>query len=253
MEISLLKEPLGFLRFLEWVFAIAAFATCIGFNTHTGYHIDCKLKSSKANETSCFNVKVTQHISYPFHLDVTQNNFTASNGMNATSCIKTAKYLHRSGDFYIGAKVFVLVGVSTWLVATFYLALFIIYPYLYLGKDKKAPVVDLFTSLIIALFWLFASSAWAHGLTGLKHSSGDDWLYSSHESPCTKKDAQFMNHNITSCIRYDYGSFGGADASILMGFLNSFLWFCNLWFIYKETKWYQQRNPSYDQPEEIKT
>ena len=250
MEISLLKEPLGFLRLLEWIFAIAAFATCANFSTNTGYHVDCKYNDTKTNETVCFDLKITKYLSYPFNLDTISNNIIVNDNINATNCLDSKKVLHQSEDNHLGATIFIFVGVSSWMVATFYLALFIFCPYLYLGSDKKGPIADLCASSMIAILWLLASSAWAHGVIGFKYFAHDDWLYFSDQSPCLKNDGHFINKNISDCFWYDHGSFGGANASILMGFLNSFLWFCNMWFIYKETNWFHRRNPSYNIPDQ---
>jgi hypothetical protein len=239
MDISLLKEPLGFIRFLEFVFAIAAFAACANFSTETGYHVDCK---------NCSNISVRQAIHYPFKLDNTPNNIS---GNINNSCLKSDDIKYHLADIHLDAKFFVFAGITAWLVATAYLAIYILCPHHYLGIDKKAPMADFCTTLLIAVFWLVASSAWAHGLIGLKWMTNEGWLYSSQQSPCRMTATKFVNEKIETCIWFKEGSYGGADVSILLGFLNCFLWFSNLWFIYKETKWYADRNPTYDSPEQI--
>lgn len=37
----------------------------------------------------------------------------------------------------------------------------------------------------------------------------------------------------SSCSQFSEG-----NISVLLGFLNCFLWTTNLWFLYKETKWF---------------
>merc|ERR1712150_381582 len=41
MDTEVLKEPRGFIRCLEWLFALIAFATCANFSTSCGYEIKC--------------------------------------------------------------------------------------------------------------------------------------------------------------------------------------------------------------------
>ena len=183
MDFSLLQEPLGFLRVLELVFSIAAFATCANFRTNTGYHVDCEYNDTNKNETICFNLKVSQHISYPFNLDSIPTNISASDGIHFKKCVTDLKILKHSGDYHFGAKIFIFVGVSTWIVATFYIAIFILCPYSYLGNTKNGPIVDLCTSMMIAILWIISSSLWAHGLIGMKYSQNDEWLFSSSQSP----------------------------------------------------------------------
>ena len=53
-----LKEPRGFLRLLQWLIALLAFATCCDFSLKFGFTIVCQNK----NETHSFNTIS----SYPF-------------------------------------------------------------------------------------------------------------------------------------------------------------------------------------------
>ena len=55
---------------------------------------------------------------------------------------------------------------------------------------------------------------------------------------------------IGQCVATDRGHFGGANVSVLLGFLNFFLWACNLWFLYKETFWFTGGQAGQEQKEE---
>ena len=47
-----LKEPRGFLRLLQWLFALVAFATCCDFTVKFGFRVECKdANISKTFET----------------------------------------------------------------------------------------------------------------------------------------------------------------------------------------------------------
>ena len=94
----------------------------------------------------------------------------------------------------------------------------------------------------IAFIWLAAASAWANGFLGLKSIAHGNWI-NDENYPCEKDDEdQFKNTNIQNCVPEMVGGFGKANASILFGFLNCFLWVSNTWFLYKETAWYRARN-----------
>ena len=192
MDISLLKEPLGFIRILEFLLAIAAFAACANFSTETGYHVDCK---------NCSTISVRQTIHYPFKLDNIPNNIS---GNINTSCLKAEDIKYHPADIHLDAKFFVFAGITAWLIATAYLAIYIFCPYYYLGADKKAPIADFCITLLIAVFWLVASSAWTHGLMVLKTMTNEGWLYSSHQSPCTKNGTEFANEKISECELFQY-------------------------------------------------
>ena len=40
-DTEVLKEPRGFIRCLQWLFALVAFATCANFSTSCGYTVKC--------------------------------------------------------------------------------------------------------------------------------------------------------------------------------------------------------------------
>lgn len=69
MDTRVLKEPRGFMRCIEWLFAIIAFSLCCDFGTYVEYTVDCKDAGSKHYKHS---------LSYPFKLVSKQCNFQIS-------------------------------------------------------------------------------------------------------------------------------------------------------------------------------
>ena len=59
MDTEVLKEPRGFIRCLQWLFALVAFATCANFSTSCGYTVTCK-------DTGLDKIVVDHPIYYPF-------------------------------------------------------------------------------------------------------------------------------------------------------------------------------------------
>ena len=57
MDTRVLKEPRGFMRCIEWLFAIIAFSLCCDFATYVEYTVDCKGAGSTHYKHS---------LSYPF-------------------------------------------------------------------------------------------------------------------------------------------------------------------------------------------
>lgn len=78
---------------------------------------------------------------------------------------------------------------------------------------------------ILAIFWLSGSAAWANGTTGMK----------------TATDTTSLSNTCAGCT-FIVSSFSSLNISILFGFLNFFLWASDLWFLYKETVWFQSRS-----------
>uniref|UniRef100_A0A8D2HH55 Synaptophysin n=1 Tax=Urocitellus parryii TaxID=9999 RepID=A0A8D2HH55_UROPR len=57
-----LKEPIGFIKILQWIASIFAFATCGGFKGKTEILVNCPLLKVNENHT------VEATFSYPFSL-----------------------------------------------------------------------------------------------------------------------------------------------------------------------------------------
>ena len=56
------------------------------------------------------------------------------------------------------------------------LALYVFYSALYTDEQKNFPQYDLVLAALLAFFWLAASSAWGHGLSGIKSVANLDWV-----------------------------------------------------------------------------
>ena len=59
MNTRVFKEPRGFMRCLQWFFAIVAFACCCDFSTHVDYTVNCTTPANTSH-------KVQHVFSYPF-------------------------------------------------------------------------------------------------------------------------------------------------------------------------------------------
>jgi len=233
MNIEVLKQPRGFMRCLQFFFAMLAFSFCAGFSSRLSFKIICHPAS---NETA--TVEVLQEYSYPFALD-------HYNSVTVTQCGEMPdKTISFPGDFSSDAKFFVTIGVLCWLWTIFSLIVYTFMSDVYDEEQKKYPIYDLVLAVAFAFFWLASSSAWGHGLSGLK-DSGDPstWIYAHGDNALAKicsKNAQghYVNTVIESCETDFAGNFAGGNISVVLGFLNVFLWCSNIWFIYKETRFF---------------
>lgn len=77
---------------------------------------------------------------------------------------------------------------------------------------------------VFAVLWLSSSAAWANSTSALKNVLDPSIA------------VRLCNH----CLANNSG-FSGLHTSLLFGFLNFFLWASDLWFVYKETYWFQTR------------
>ncbi|CAO1385244.1 unnamed protein product [Diamesa serratosioi] len=132
------------------------------------------------------------------------------------------------------AQFFVITAV----LATLY-ALFMIIVYLYLDDMYKTkpefPMADFALTTILGIFWLSGFAAWSNGVSGMEKMLNEDYITGVCQS----------------CSPVTVSSFRDLNISLMIGFLNFFLWASDLWFLYKETVWFQARNIQigYPQPQ----
>ena len=124
LDIEVLKEPRGFLRCLQWFFAMLAFATCCDFSTKVAFDILCK-------EPNTTTIHVQTTITYPFRFVCGQGfiyciyiifriDHNAPIKMSSPCGIQFGEDVTNTditfpGNFSSDAQFFVFTGVVTWL------------------------------------------------------------------------------------------------------------------------------------------
>uniref|UniRef100_A0A3B1K7Q6 Synaptophysin-like 2a n=1 Tax=Astyanax mexicanus TaxID=7994 RepID=A0A3B1K7Q6_ASTMX len=211
LDLSPVKEPLGFIRLLEWLFTIFAFATTGGYVGSSSMTTNCP------NATS--NTDIVANFGYPFRLP--------SRPYEMSFCNGTKVNMYLTGDFSSSAEFFVCVGVFAFLYCTFTLILYLGYQHVY-RETTRGPIIDLILTGIFAFMWLVSSSAWGKGLTDVKHATSPQTL------------SELCNPH---CLIKEYPPMGRLNASVIFGFLNLILWAGNCWFIYKETPFHKPAHP----------
>ncbi|XP_066247355.1 synaptophysin-like [Euwallacea similis] len=130
-----------------------------------------------------------------------------------------------SNDFSSDARFFVATGVLSFLYT-----IAIIYIYVKMDEaykiNKKLPLYDFLITVFLAVLWLSSSAAWSHALSGLKTVTS----YPTLTPP-------------GCCKTIRTSSFSTLNISAIFGFLNFFLWAADLWFLFKETEWFQGGAP----------
>uniref|UniRef100_A0A3Q0RLT5 Synaptophysin-like 2a n=1 Tax=Amphilophus citrinellus TaxID=61819 RepID=A0A3Q0RLT5_AMPCI len=209
LDLGPLKEPLGFIRVLEWVFAVFAFATTGGYSGTTHFTVSCQGKDLIAKA----------FFGYPFRLAAHPYSIPLCNESSSNNT-----YLQ--GDFSSSAEFFVCVGVFAFLYCTATLILYLGYQTVY-HQTTRGPIIDLLLTAAFAFLWLVSSSAWGKGLTDVKYAT----------------DPYHLVEWCDYCKPGDSPSMGRLNASVIFGFLNMILWAGNCWFIYKETSFHKDPAP----------
>ncbi|KAM9268334.1 synaptophysin-like protein 2 [Morus bassanus] len=215
-----LQEPLGFVKVLEWLFAIFAFGACGSFSGETGVTVKC---DGETKEMSAISIQ----FGYPFRLYQIPFEMPDCEGESET------RTLHLVGDFSAPAEFFVTLGVFSFLYAMAALVLYLRFHSLY-GENKKLPIADFCITVCFAFFWLVAAAAWGKGLTDVKAATRPASLIAAM-AVCQGQEV-VCNAGATPAM-------GLANISVLFGFINFLLWAGNCWFVLKETPWQAQAAP----------
>ncbi|XP_042882150.1 synaptophysin-like [Penaeus japonicus] len=212
LNTRVLKEPRGFMKILQFVFGISAFATTTSFSTKFSFLMNCP--DSKT-------VSVSGIVDYPFAVD--------SENQKVETCDKDEE-LYISGDFSSDAEFFVAVGVLAFLYIIGALVLYCYLSHMY-ENNPLVPLVDCAAHILFAILWLAGSSAWANSLTNLGYATSVNNIIAENPEFCKAE----------ICVADKEPNYAKLVISVILGFLNVFLWASNLWFLYKETHYFKAK------------
>ncbi|CAM9849755.1 unnamed protein product [Rangifer tarandus platyrhynchus] len=209
-----LKEPLAFLRALELLFAIFAFATCGGYSGGLRLSVDC------ANKTES-DLSIDVAFAYPFRLHQVTFEVPTCEG-------KERQKVSLIGDSSSSAEFFVTVAVFAFLYSLAATVVYIFFQNKY-RENNRGPLIDFIVTVVFSFLWLVGSSAWAKGLSDVKVATDPKevlLLMSACKQPSNK------------CTAVHSAVMSSLNTSVVFGFLNFILWAGNIWFVFKETGWH---------------
>lgn len=231
-DTEVLKEPRGFIKFIEIILAICAFATATGPHLNTSVYCGC----SKDGNTNSYEFQ------YPYKIN--EKTFKSPDCTNSTDGTTSEGPLtmNLSGDCKSSSEFYVFVGVIVFLYSIGAVVFYLIAHVLYSELDI-VPKADLVITIFFTVFWLISASVFADAVTKIKHYTDPEWLWTSDESQFKEYSQKY---GIT-CEAKQFANYSTVTVSVIFGFLNMFVWAGNSWFLYKETSWFGA-NSSPEQP-----
>ncbi|KAG1686091.1 Synaptophysin [Nymphon striatum] len=207
------KEPRGFIRLVQFVLSIFAFATTCGFSSYTKFKVAC---ISAGNYT---DGKIT--FSYPFGRgDIVMEPICGESLPNF--------------QFQSSPQFFVATGVLSFLYCIGICVMYVVASRMY-EENQLAAVADLIASGVLTSFWFAGSCAWTNGLVDIAAYTSPKFVFKHVLKDICVKDA---------CKEVFGGNFAGLNVSVIFGFANVLVWIGSLWFVYKETIWRKNNQPA---------
>ncbi|KAK1801282.1 hypothetical protein P4O66_022966, partial [Electrophorus voltai] len=152
-QFRVLKVPLGFIKVLEWVFAIFAFSTCGSYSGYFRMSVECKNRSDS-------NLKIDVDFEYPFRLHQVY--------FDAPTCKEgRSERFFLVGDYSSSAEFFVTISVFAFLYSMAALSVYI-FAFEKYRENNKGPLIDFGVTCVFTFMWLVSSAAWAKGLSDVK-------------------------------------------------------------------------------------
>lgn len=236
-----IKEPIGFIKIIQFLMAILAFAIAVNGSSTLKFNVRCKTTAATTTSTGA-----VYGSSYSYPYDLTKVKIDKLTDNCETNKLDR-EYLTEEGyNIKSSAEFFVFVGVMAFLYS---LAMLIVYIFMKHKYDNSVylPLVDFGVTCLFALCWFIADIAWAKAISDIQYHTNTDNVINSLSTTCKKVG----NSKSNDCQSSQYASHGSIIISCIIGFCNLILWSGNVWFVLKETTWYKTRKTLQQQQQNI--
>lgn len=229
-QFTIIKQPLGFIKILQWVFAIFAFSTCGGYSGKFKLSVECKERSES-------DLGIEVDFAYPFRLHQVYFDAPTCKGGNPERFFLV-------GDYSSSAEFFVTIGVFSFLYSMAALSVYCFMLEKY-RENQKGAQIDFVVTAVFTFMWLVSSAAWAKGLSDVKTATDPDKVI-EYIPACDDMERE------NRCREIYEPKVSGLNTSVAFGFINLILWGGNLWFVFKETGWLAAFAGTYAAPSQEK-
>lgn len=216
---EVLKEPLGFIKIIQFLFSIITFAVAVNGGDKITLTAQCKSSSVSTS----FTGSVSTDYSYPY--DLSNSHWTPRNFCG--SAVETL--MTSSGSIVASAGFFVFTGVISFLYSLAFIIIYVFFRHRY-NNMVFFPIADFILTALITFFWFVASIAWSKAVDDIKNATSSSTLVALFSTICSPGNCPI--NTIT---------YGSIVISCIFGFGNVILWGGNIWFVMKETAWYKTR------------
>jgi len=213
---DVLKEPRGFIKIIQFLFSILAFACLVDWRGHVSFSVKC-------SDNHTVTKTIDKTFQYPFAMDEVF--------LKSPICGNPSQ--QKDKDFGVNAvhssQFFVFIGVIAFFASLGICAGYVLYEDIYLSSPRFAWG-DIFLHGALAFFWFVSSCAYAAEIWKIKMFSSFEGITKHLSGPA------YVDCKVNFCTSLKDPTYANLDIAALCGFVNVFLWGANIWFLYKETR-----------------
>lgn len=228
-----LKEPLGFIKILQFVLAIMAFAIAVNGSSSVSITVACDPSTvTPVPATTQSPGAMIFQASYSYPYDLMGTELKQARGCTNPKSLDQ-KYLATDNlNIISSAQFFVFTGVMAFLYSLVFIIIYVFFKHKY-DNIIYLPLIDFAATCLFTLFWFAGSIAWAKAVGDIQNLTSPSTIIAAQVKACGK--------STTTCEPNAYPGYGNIVVSCILGFGNLILWAGDCWFVLKETSWYKTR------------
>ncbi|CAD5227075.1 unnamed protein product [Bursaphelenchus xylophilus] len=215
LNVDQMKVPLGFIKIPQLLLAIIAFSSRSGWEFSASF--TCKDNTSYQFTARSFSITDQDY------------------GPNFKTCAGASLGLV-TFDHSTASSFFGFVSMVSIIFVLIMLFLYLFRWGAYAG-DERIPKVDTVVTMALAVAWFLAAWSWWSATHSLGNITSPENLTEQFEK---KKFCDF--DDIKDCKLRTHQATASLTVSVLAGFASLILFASNIWYAYKETVWFRDRN-----------
>ncbi|CAF0721833.1 unnamed protein product [Brachionus calyciflorus] len=222
-RIEVLKEPLGFIKILQFFLALLAFATAVSGSSHVSFKRFCN-STSVASPVDIYEGS----FDYPYNLNKAELKLISKQECQVKP--DRNEITNESNNIVSSAQFFVFTGVTAFLYSIAFIIIYVFFRHKY-NNLVFFPLADFAATCLFTLFWFAGSIAWSKAVGDIQNFTDPVKVIETMKTLCPEQ----------SCKAVKYPNYANIIVSCILGFGNLILWAGDVWFVLKETNWYKTR------------
>ncbi|XP_063711061.1 synaptoporin-like [Symsagittifera roscoffensis] len=225
-NLEVLALPKGALKVVQLVLCLIAFAVVAAFDDSFEFQKNC------GNDTVLNMTKRTFHFGYPF--DLNEHEVKLPLCETTTNLTSTSSQVLRvaHSDQESSPKFFVFTGVLGFIYCMVAVVAYVFISPTLQSHDGIGFKIDVFVHILICIFWFCGSFALIRAKNQIEKYTSPARIFLQIEECHSTTEGEL------SCTVTHDAEYRALGFAVGMGFVNLFAWSANIYFLVKDTPWF---------------